>query len=173
MIETELTDADKKRIKTEIRLTFIIIILFTLALILLVGIGFGIANLFGVHPTEAYDKRVLLGAGLLFLPLMLISWKNILKFLDIKKSKKVIITLTDYKIKSEKNGSLLVTSGKPKFRFDIYKSLVPLLRPPELITIEVSKLSKTLLFISHNDENLIDKVEAEEARVTNAQEKEQ
>jgi len=81
MIETELTEADKKRIKADISLTFIIIMLFTLALVLFFGIGFGIAYLFGLRPTESVDKRILVGLSVLSLPLMLISWKNILKYL--------------------------------------------------------------------------------------------
>ncbi len=164
MTEKKLTNADKKRIKDDISLTFIFVTLFTLALILLFAIGFGVAYLFGVRPSNGFGTRVLIAIGTLSLPLLLIGWTNIIRFIDIRRAKKILITTTDYKIETKKEGSVLVTTTKPKIKLDLYDKIVPLLRPTDAINIEISKLSKTLLFLSHDSENLIEKIDREEER---------
>jgi hypothetical protein len=164
MTEKELTNADKKRIKDDISLTFIFVTLFVLAFILLFAIGFGVAYLFGVRPTSGFGTRVLIGIAALSFPIPLIAWKNIIRFIDIRRAKKLLITTSDYKIENKKDGPVLVTTTKPKLKLDLYDSIIPLLRPTDPINIEISKLSKTLLFISHDSENLIEKVEREEEK---------
>ncbi len=96
------------------------------------------------------------------LPLLWGSWENILKFIDLKRAKKILITTADYKIESKKEGAILLTTKRLRLKLDLYDAIVPLLRPNEPINIEISKLSKTLLFISHDKENLIEKVDREE-----------
>jgi len=162
MTEKELTDADKKRIRDDISLTFIYATLFTLAFILLFAIGFGIAYLFGIRPKSGFGTRVLIGICAFSIPILVIGWTNIIKFIDIRRAKKVLITTTDYKIENRNEGPVLVTRTKPKLTLHLYDKILPLLRPTDSINIEISKLSKTLLFISHDNENLIDKIDRQE-----------
>lgn len=162
MTEKELTDADKKRIKDEISLTFIFGLLFIAALILLLSIGIGVVYLFGVKVANGFGRRLLFIIGGLSLPILAISWTNVLKFIDIKRSKKLSIRTLDYEIEKQKEGFVLKTKEKPRLKLNIYDPIVPMLIPTAPINIEVSKITKTLLFISNDNENLIERVDNEE-----------
>jgi hypothetical protein len=49
-----------------------------------------------------------------------------------------------------------------KYRIKIDDYLVPFIAPNKPLTIEITKLSKEILFISHDKENLIDKITKED-----------
>ena len=99
--------------------------------------------------------------GLLSLPLIGISWKNVMKYIDLRRRKKISFKTSDYEIKKNKNGFVLFTNTPLKLKFDLYHKLPDLIKSGEPITIETTKLSKSLLFISQDRENLLDKVERE------------
>ncbi|MFM7851844.1 MAG: hypothetical protein ACKO96_07970, partial [Flammeovirgaceae bacterium] len=109
MTEQELTDSDRKRIKDDISLTFILTTLLILAITLLFGILIGVVSLIAGRPTEGFGTRALIGIGTFSLPLLWVSWENILKFIDLKRARKILITTADYKIESKKEGAILVT----------------------------------------------------------------
>ena len=160
MNETELTQADKNRIKDEIKLTLIIGLLFTIALIVVVFIIPIVLILFK-KPADGFIQRGLIIIGMLALPMLVISWTNIVKYVDLKKGKKISLRTTDYEIKKEKEGFVLRTRTPMKLKFDLYDKLPDLIKLTEPITVELTKLSKTLLFISQDNENLLEKVERE------------
>lgn len=161
MTERDLTETDVKRIKVDIKLTMIIGLLFTVAMIVLVFIIPTILTLFK-KSADGFVKRGLIIVGLLSLPLLVFSWKSIVMYIDLQIGKKRKFRTSDYVIKKEKNGFVLRTMTPLKLKFDLYDNLPDLIRIDEPITIETTKLSKTLLFISQNNENLLEKVESED-----------
>jgi len=104
MTERELTETDVKRIKDDIKLTLILGFLFTVVLIIIVFIIPTILILFK-KPADGFMKRGLIIMGLLSLPLLGISWKNIVKYIDLRKGKKTNFETSDYEIKKEKDVS--------------------------------------------------------------------
>jgi len=160
MNETELTEGDKKRIKDDIKLTSIIGLIFTVALITLVFIVPLILYIFN-KPADGFAKRSLIIMGGLSLPMIAISWKNIIKFIDLKTGKKLNFQTKDYEIKKTKDGFVLVTKSPIKLKLDLYDAMPALLKVADPIIIETTKLSKTLLYISQDTENLLEKLEAE------------
>lgn len=161
MIEKDLSQADKKRITEDIKLTLILGLLFSVALIVLVFIIPLILYFIGMA-ADGFVRRSLLVIGLLSLPFLAISWTNILKYIDLKKGKKRNFRTQDYEIKKEKNGWVLWTRTPLKLKFDLYDNLPDLIKLGEPITIETTQLSKTLLFISQDNTNLLEKVERED-----------
>jgi hypothetical protein len=164
MNSMELSQADKKRIKDDIKLTFIFGILIVLALILLVTIGPLIYKLFGGEPKAGLGKRLLIIVGGLSIPLVAVSWMNILKYCDLLSGKKIVITSSYFRVERTKDDAFLITKAPRKLKLRIYESIVPLIDPSEPLTIQITKLSKTLLFASHDTTNLIEKVEMEETK---------
>ena len=160
MNELELNQADKNRIKADIKLTLILGLLFTIVLIVIVFIIPTILILFK-KPTDGFVKRGLIIIGLLSLPMLVISWKNIFKYFDLKNGNKISFRTTDYEIKKEMEGFILRTRTPLKLKFDLYDKLPDLIKLGEPIIIESTRLSKTLLYISQDNENLLEKVERE------------
>lgn len=160
MTEIELTQRDIKRIKSDIKLTLILGMLFTIGLIILVFIIPLILTLFN-KPADGFANRALFSIGLLSLPLIGISWKNLVKYIDLVRSKKISFKTTDYDIIKGKDGFVLSTKTPLKLKFDLYDKLPELIRLDEPIKIELTRLSKTLLYISQDGENLLEKVEIE------------
>src|ERR1700750_1634258 len=123
MTEKELTDADRKRIRDDISLTFILTALFILAIILLLGIVLGVVSLIFGRPTDGFGTRALIGIGTFSLPMLWISWENILKFIDLKRAKKILITTAHYKIENKRESTVLVTTESPRLTLDLYDTL--------------------------------------------------
>ena len=132
-------------------------LLITIALIILVGLIPGIIFIFGKRPTEGFVTRGLYLIGLLFIPYLGLSWTNILKYIDLKKGKKLIYKMDDYEVVIKKDNTFILTRGDNKQKIKIDKGLVAFIKSSEPLTIEISNISKSLLFISHDNENLLDK----------------
>ncbi|WP_188502626.1 hypothetical protein [Pontibacter amylolyticus] len=158
----ELNQADRGRIKVEIKLPLILGLLFSIALLALIFVVPSI--LFSLNkPTETdeFIKRGLFILVLLLLPMLSISWKSIIKYIDLKKGNKIRFRTADYEITKEKEGYTLRIRTPLKLKYNLYDKLPELIKPREPITIELTALSKTLLFISQDSENLLEKVERE------------
>lgn len=156
MKEIKLSQADKERIMVDIKLTLIITLFFTIALVVLIGIIPLILFIFEKNPAYGFVNRGVFIIGLLLLPFLAISWKNIIKYVDLKTGKKINFQVTSYDIKKTKDGLILETKDPLKLKLELYDKLLPLIKPTEPITIEITKLSKTLLFLSHDSNNLMD-----------------
>src|SRR5688500_385297 len=102
MTETELTHTDKKRIKDEIKVTLIIGLLLTTTFVVFIFIVPIILTIFN-KPKDGFIGRGLMTIGLLSLPVLAISRKNIIKYVDLCKGKKITFKTSDYEIKKEKD----------------------------------------------------------------------
>ena len=157
MQETEMTAADKKTLRQSIKLSLIIGLLFCVALVLIVGIIPAVVFLIGRHLTDGFVNRGLFILGLLFIPLLAISWKGLLKFVDIRRGKKIRIESSQYEIQKTKSSVYIRTTDNPEQRFEIWDELIPHLNLTRPIKIEIAKISKTIIFISNDNHNLLDK----------------
>ena len=156
----QLTQADRERIKTDIRLTSIIGLLFSVALIVLVFI-IPLVLFFVGKPADGFAKRSLFIVGVLFLPFIAISWTNIIKYIDLRIGKKVNIKTGDYEIEKTKEGFVLKTKSPLRLKLDLWDEIPPLIKVTDPIIFEITNLSKTLLFISQDTLNLLEKIEDE------------
>jgi len=157
MQETEMTVADKKSLRQSIKNSLIIGLLFCIALAFIVGIIPAVMFFIGRQLTDGFVNRGLFILGLLFIPYLAVSWKSLLKFIDIRRGKKISIETSQYEIQKTKRSVYIRTNDNPKHRFEIWDELVPLLNLTRPIKIEVAKISKTIIFISNDNHNLLDK----------------
>lgn len=160
MKEKELTEADKRRIRSHIILTLILGTLVALGLILLLFMALGAAYLMGFKPAHALSMRVWIVVGCICMLIPLLASKNLLKMVEIMREKKMVFVLNDFYIEKQTDRTYLV-SIQPPLKIEIYDTLVPMLKPSVALNIELTKLSKTVLFISHDHENLMERVESE------------
>ena len=160
MNELDLNQADKNRIKDEIKLALILGAVFTIALIVVVLIVPTILFLLD-KTSEGFLKRGIFIISLLSLPLVVIDRWNFFKYLDLKRGKKINFSTSDYDIRKEGNGFVLRTTIPFKGKFNVYDEIPALIRLNEPLIIETTKLGKILLYISQDNENLLEKVEKE------------
>ncbi|MFN8321044.1 MAG: hypothetical protein U0T74_00175 [Chitinophagales bacterium] len=158
MIDTDLNSNDKLQLKADIKISMVFGFLFSIALVILVGLIPGVMFVFGKRPSDGFVTRGLYIIGLLFIPFLAISWTNILKYIDLKKGKKLIIKTDNYEVINKKDTAYILTHGDNKQKIKIDKELVPHIKPSQALTMEISKLAKSLLFISHDNNNLLDKL---------------
>ena len=160
MTEKELTEADRRRIRSHIILTFILGTVAALGLIVLLFMALGTAYLMGFKPAHTLSMRIWLVVGCICMLIPLLASKNILKMIEIFGEKKVVLVTDDFYIEKQTDRTYLV-STLPPLKIEIYDALVPMLKPSVALNIELTKLSKTVLFISHDHENLMERVESE------------
>lgn len=166
MNEIQLTQADRETIKTDIKLTLIIGALFSVVLLVLVFIIPLILYFIG-KTADGFARRSLFMMGSLLLPFIVVSWTNIVKCLDLIVGRKIKFQTTDYQIEKAKHGFVLTIKSPYKIEFDL-PDMPSILKVSDPITVEIAKLSKTLLLISQRNENLFDIIEDEaEKRYTN------
>jgi hypothetical protein len=157
MTETDLNSNDKLQLKADIKISMLLGLLFSLAIVVLIGLILGVMFIFGQRPSDGFVIRFLYIIGFSFLPLLAVSWTNILKYIDLKKGKKLIFKTVDFEIKNKKDKAYILIQGNNKLKIKIDKELVSFINPSQTLTIEISNLAKSLLFISHGNDNLLDK----------------
>jgi len=162
MTETNLSYIDKKRISDDIKLFSLLALLLSGAVILIIMIT-AIIMWFFFNPTEGFWNRVFIGIGVVLLILVTLFWNNILKYLDLKRGKKFSLITSDYKILKDKEGFVLKLKKPINVNFQLNNSIPKLIRSNEALIIESTRFSKTLLFISHNEKNLIEQEEQEDS----------
>jgi len=162
MTETNLNSNDKLQLKADIKISMVLGLLFSIVLVIIVGLIPGVMFIIGKRPSDGFVTRGLYIFGLLFIPFLAISWTNILKYIDLKKGKKLIIKTDDYEVINKKDTSYILTRGDNKQKIKIDNDLVPFIKLSQPLTMEISKLAKSLLFISHDNNNLLDKLYNEE-----------
>ena len=158
MTEADLNNNDKLQLRADIKISMVLGLLFSLALVIIVGLIPGVMFIFGKQTSDGFVTRSLYIIGLLFIPFLAISWTNILKYVDLKKGKKIIIKTDDYTVINKKDTVYILTSSDNKQKIKIDNELVPFIKLSQPLTIEISKLAKSLLFISHDNDNLLDKL---------------
>ena len=158
MTEIDLNISDKKRLKSDIKISLVIGLLFSVVLVIIVGLVPGILFIIGKRPSKGFVSRGLYILALLFIPFLVISWTNLLKYIDLKKGKKYNFKTEDYEVLKEKDKAFILTKGDVKHKIKIDNLLIEFVKSPKPLVIEISKLSKFLLFISHDNKNLLDKL---------------
>ena len=158
MTETELNKNDKLRLRADIKISMVLGLLFSLALVIIVGLIPGIMFIFGKRPSDGFVTRGLYIIGLLFIPFLVISWTNILKYIDLRQGKKLIFKTDDYDVINKKDNAYILTRGDNKQKIKIDNELIPFIKSSQPLTMEISNLAKSLLFISHDTDNLLDKL---------------
>lgn len=158
MTETNLNSNDKLQLKADTKISMVLGLLFSIALVIIVGLIPGVMFIFGKRPSDGFVARGLYIIGLLFIPFLVISWTNILKYIDLKNGKKLIIKTDDYEIINKKDTTYILTLGENKQKIKIDNNLVPFIKLSQPLKMEISKLAKSLLFISHDNDNLPDRL---------------
>ena len=156
MTEAELNIKDKLRLKADIKITIAFGLLFSIALIILVVLIPVAMDIFGKKPSEGYLSRCLYIVGLLLIPFLAISWTNTLKVFDLRKGKKLIFKTENYEVINKKNTAYILTHDHNKQKIKIHNELIPLIKTDQPLTIEISNFSKSLLYVSHDQNNLLD-----------------
>lgn len=156
MQEVELTQADKLTLRQDIKVSLIIAFLFCFALVLIVAIIPGVLFLFGKCPADGFVKRGLFILLLLFIPFIAISWNNFLKYIDIRRGKKLEFVSADYEITKTKNSVSLRLKDNGNRDIEVWDALLPLIDITRPLKIDVAILSKAIIFISHDNKNLMD-----------------
>jgi hypothetical protein len=157
MKEIELTEENKVTLKKYIKFDLFLVILFFSALVLFVGIIPLILLIFQ-KPAEGFLNRSLLIMCFLFIPFIGIILKVLKIYRDVRSGKKLIFEIEKFEIKKEKKLTILV-DNKTQNKFKVDEYLIPYIETKKPIKIEMTKLSKELLFISNGDENYITKAE--------------
>ena len=158
MAVIELNSNDKLRLRADIKISMVIGLFFPIALVILVGLIPAIMFVFGKRLSGGFVTRGLYIIGLLFLPFLAISWTNILRYIDLKKNKKLNYKTEDYEIVNKKDTAYILTCGDNKRKIKIDNELIPFIDVSQPLTIEVSHFAKSLLFISHGNDNLLNKL---------------
>lgn len=156
MHKIELNELDRKKIKLDIEIFLFISLIFFLGIILFFGIIFGVTYYF-YKPTEGFSKRLLSIFICLFLIFFALQWSNLLKLIDLKIGKKIIVNANSYKINQTKKSTFIITEN-PKWKIEIDEDLIPLIDQNSPIILEFTKASKTILFISNNNKNLLEEL---------------
>jgi hypothetical protein len=162
MTYADLNNNDKSQLRADIKISMVIGLLFSVALVIIVGLIPGVMFIFGKRPSDGFVTRSLYIIGLLFIPFVAVSLTNILKYIDLKKGKKIIIKTVNYDVINKKDSAYILTSGDNNQKIKIDNELVPFIKLSQPLTIEISKLAKMLLFISHDNDNLLDKLYSSE-----------
>jgi hypothetical protein len=88
----------------------------------------------------------------------MLFYSTILKQLDLKKGKKIVVHTTDYAIKKKKDQYFIQVNESPKQQIEIDDYFVDFIEIWRPLKIEILPKSKSLLFISHNQINLIEDI---------------
>lgn len=156
MIEAELNSNDKLRLKKDIKMSLVFTFLFCTTLIIILGAILGIMLILGKQPIDGFIKRGLYITALLFIPFFVICCINLLKYIDLKKGKKLVFTTNNYEVINKKDNCSIVIKSYNSHKIKINDELVPLIKLSQPLTLGISNLTKSLLFISHNNDNLLD-----------------
>jgi hypothetical protein len=157
MTKTELNEKDKLRLNQDITISIMIGLLFTLAFVIIFGLIFCVELVF-LNPSHGFVKRGIFILGVIFTLFLCLSWTNFLKYIDFRKGKKLIFKTDDYEVISKNDSAYILTRDNNNRKIEIDNELIQFIKPSQPLIIEVSNLAKSLLFISHDTDNLLDKL---------------
>jgi hypothetical protein len=155
----EITELDKKRIKLDIKISLLLSFIFFGAIMLLILVVC-IFVFFLTNPIPGYLNRFLYIESIFALCFLAFQWNNLLKYFDLKKGKKIRVETENYQIKSNKK-SLILRTKNPDLKFQISNDLLPLIDINKMLYFEFTQSSKTLLFLSNDNVNLLEVIEKE------------
>lgn len=149
MTQIELNKTDKDNLKADIKLTMMFAAIFLMALVVIVGLIPFTMYIIGKIPSYGFVTRGSYILGLLFVPFIFVSRINLLKFIDLKRGKKIRFETSRYHIQKKRDSFIILTSEPCKMKFEVYSDPGSSLDHSLPVTIEFVPTSKTLLFISN------------------------
>lgn len=84
-----------------------------------------------------------------------------MKYIDFQKGKKVRLKFVEYEIVSKKGNVSIINNDNIKQKIEIDEKLLEFIDLTQPLTIELSLLTNSLLFISHDSYNLLDKLNSD------------
>lgn len=155
MMEENLTKEDRKTIKLELKIAYLVGLFFLVAMLLFILLAiFGI-KLFGFNIKDGFIQRGFYIFSAFFF-MMAIVWAFFIKhYIDLIKGVKVSLTLNQYELVTEKDKAFLISDDPQYGRIEIYEGLLNFIDSKRPLKIEFAKKSKVLLFISHDTDNYL------------------
>ena len=149
----QLDEIDKNRIKKEIKTwLFLSIIFFGVIIFVLLFFG-GISSFFYKMTGGAGKRLFFIFSGFLGM-FILININTILKSIDLQIGKKIKITAVSYKLIEDKKQTFLLIENT-KIKIELNKKMAEMLIVEQPLNLEYTRYSKTILFISNNEKNLL------------------
>ena len=152
-----LNNFDKKKLKVDIKINLFMTTLFYLLVLLFLAVVFGIVYLFFEFEL-GYINRTFIILLSFFLPFIFLYFITFLKYIDLKYNKKLKFNSSNYVLNKKGDSNFIVFKNPKKIKFLIDDELLSFINKNEALNIEYTLVSKTLLFISNNNDNYLDKI---------------
>jgi hypothetical protein len=157
MNEEKLTTADRKTLKLDLKISYIVGLFFLVAAILFIVVIFFGGTLFGFKPKDGFIHRSIYIFSIFFF-IMVIVWTSYFKhYIDLIKGVKVSLTLNQFQLVTEKDKTYLISNDMQYRRIEVYEGLLKFIDSNRSLKIELAKHSKAMLFISHDTHNYLNK----------------
>ncbi len=157
MTEDKLTTDDRKTIKLDLKISYIIGLFFLVAVLLFIVLIYFGGTFFGFKPTDGFVQRGIYIFSIFFF-IMALVWTSYLKhYIDLIKGVKVSLTLSEFKVVTEKDKTYLISKDTQYGRIEVYEGLLKFIDLNRPLKIQLAKHSKAMLFISHDTDNYLNK----------------
>lgn len=157
MTEEKLTSADRKYILYDLKNSFIAGFGFLAAVLLFMAITHSGFALFDFNHHVNWIKRIFItfGLSLFIFCIVAVSYYN--HYMDLITGKKIILTLSRYKIISKKHNHYLITNIPNYRRIHIDEDHIKFINRTQPLNIQVAKRSHLILFLSNGADNYLHK----------------
>ena len=157
MIEEKLTTADRKTIKLDLKISYIVGLFFLVAFLLFFLLIYFGGTLFGFKPKDGFIQRGIYIFSIFFFITALV-WTSYFKHhIDLIKGVKVYLTLDQFQLFTKKGKTYLISNDPHYTRIEICEDLLKIIDTSRPLKIQLAKHSKAILFISHDTDNYLDK----------------
>jgi hypothetical protein len=160
MIEEKLSSADRKYILYDLKNSFIAGFGFLVAVLLFMAITHSGFALFGLSHHANWLKRILITFGLCVFIFSIVAVSYYNHYLDLITGKKIVLTLSNYKIVSIKHNHYLVSDTPNYNRIYIDAEHLRYVNRNQPLNIQLAKRSELILFISNGADNYLSKAVA-------------
>lgn len=158
MTTEQLSHTDKKELMAGLKASVILVLFIMLAVAVVLAIILGIATLIFGQPADGIGQRLLVFlafTSFVFVHPFLIS-------IDLILGKKKIITTSDFNLfEKKKKHYIKIKDNRPNPKIQIDEELAARIDTAKPFTMERTLISKTLLFASHDKNNLLKVIEDE------------
>ena len=158
MTSEEFNNIDRQDLKDSLKVSVIFGLFIVLASAVILAIILGVAILLFGQPADGIGQRIMP-----VLTLSLIAFSHpFLIALDMALGKKNIFKTSDYNIiQKKKKYFIKINDNRKTPIIELEEELIAKIDTSKPLTIERTKVSKTLLFISHDKENILKIIEDE------------
>ncbi|MGZ3903522.1 MAG: hypothetical protein ACXVC6_07500 [Bacteroidia bacterium] len=161
MLEEKLSATDRKLILREIKSSYVFGIVFLAfgALILMAFFG---ASLLHITVGHVFIMRAISIFSVYFLVTLFVWFSYFFHYIDLIKGEKIKLHVHNYKLIVKKKRTFLVS---PDWKhghhehLEIDENILRFIDPSKPLTLELGKRSHMILFISHEEENYLDRKE--------------